>query len=47
MKTLRKRIGDCSYGEKLSRLARKYFDMFTGENSPCYENNMKSYTAFI
>ena len=37
----------CSYGEKLSRLARKHFDTFTGEISPWYENNMKSYTAFI
>ena len=28
-------------------LARKLFDKFTSEISPCYENNMKSYTAFI
>jgi hypothetical protein len=31
------------YGQKLSRLARKLFDKFTSEISPCYENNMKSY----
>jgi hypothetical protein len=37
----------CSFVEKLSRLARKHFDKFTSEISPCYENNMKSYTAFI
>jgi hypothetical protein len=37
----------CSYGQKLSRLARKLFDKFTSEISPCYENNMKSYIAFI
>ena len=37
----------CSYGQKLSRLARKHFDKFTSEISPCYENNMKSYIAFI
>ena len=37
----------CSYGQKLSRLARKRIDMFTSEISPWYENNMKSYTAFI
>jgi hypothetical protein len=37
----------CSYGQKLSRLAGKHFDKFTSEISPCYENNMKSYTAFI
>ena len=37
----------CSYGQKLSRLARKLFDKFTSEISPCYENNMKNYIAFI
>jgi hypothetical protein len=37
----------CSYGQKLSRLARKLFDKFTSEILPCYENNMKSYIAFI
>ena len=37
----------CSYGQKLSRLARKLFDKFTSEISPCYENNIKSYIAFI
>jgi hypothetical protein len=37
----------CSYWQKLSRLARKLFDKFTSEISPCYENNMKSYIAFI
>jgi hypothetical protein len=37
----------CSYWQKLSRLARKLFDKFTSEISPWYENNMKSYTAFI
>ena len=37
----------CSYGEKLSRLARKHFDKPASEISPCYENNMKSSTAFI
>jgi hypothetical protein len=37
----------CSYGQKLSRLARKLFDKFTSEISPCHENNMKSYTEFI
>jgi hypothetical protein len=37
----------CSYGQKLSRLARKLFDKFTSEISPCYENNKKSYIAFI
>jgi hypothetical protein len=37
----------CSYGQKLSRLARKLFDKLTSEISPCYENNMKSYIAFI
>jgi hypothetical protein len=36
-----------SYGQKLSWLARKLFDKFTSEISPWYENNMKSYTAFI
>jgi hypothetical protein len=41
------RIRACSYGQKLSRLARKLFDKFTSEISPCYENNMKSYIAFI
>ena len=40
-------IRACSYGQKLSRLARKLFDKFTSEISPCYENNMKSYIAFI
>ena len=29
------------------RSARKHFDKFTSEISPCYENNMKSSTAFI
>ena len=37
----------CSYGQKLSRLARKHFEEFTSEISPCYENNMKSYIVFI
>jgi hypothetical protein len=37
----------CSYGQKLSRLARKLFDKFTSEISPCHENNMKSYTELI
>jgi hypothetical protein len=37
----------CSYGQKLSRLARKLFDKFTSEISPFYENNIKSYIAFI
>ena len=37
----------CSHGQKLSRLARKLFDKFTSEISPCHENNMKSYTEFI
>ena len=37
----------CSYGQKLSRLARKPLDKFTSEISPWYENNIKSYTAFI
>jgi hypothetical protein len=41
------RLRACSYGQKLSRLARKLFDKFTSEISPCYENNMKSYIAFI
>ena len=27
--------------------ARKHFDEFTSEISPCYENNMKSYILFI
>ena len=35
------------YGQKLSRLARKHFEEFTSEISPCYENNMKSYIVFI
>jgi hypothetical protein len=54
MKALGTRLGSilanlraCSYGQKLSRLARKLFDKFTSEISPCYENNMKSYIAFI
>jgi hypothetical protein len=38
-------LGACSYGQKLSRLARKPFDKFTSAISPCYENNMKSYTT--
>jgi hypothetical protein len=37
----------CSYGQKLSRLARKLFDKFTSEISPCYENNMKSYIVIV
>ena len=37
----------CSYGQKLPRFARKHFDEFTSEISPCYENNMKSYIVFI
>jgi hypothetical protein len=37
----------CSYEQKLSWLVRKVFDVFTSEISPWYENNMKSYTAFI
>ena len=37
----------CSYGEKLSRLARKHFDKPKSEISPCYGNNTKSSTAFI
>ena len=37
----------CSYGQKLSRLARKHFDKFTSEISPSYENSTKSYLAFI
>ena len=37
----------CSYGKKLSRLARKHFDKLTSEISPSYENSMKSYHAFI
>ena len=37
----------CSYGQKLSRLARKHFEEFISEISSCYENNMKSYIVFI
>jgi hypothetical protein len=36
-----------SYGQMVSRLTRKRFDKFTSEISSLYENNMKSYTAFI
>ena len=31
----------------VSVLARKHFEEFTSEISPCYENNMKSYIVFI
>ena len=37
----------CSYREKLSQLARRNFDRSTSEISPCSENNMKSYIAFM
>ena len=37
----------CSYGKKLSRLARKHFDKLTSEISPSCENSMKIYLAFI
>ena len=37
----------CSYEQKFSRLARKHFEVFTSEISPCYENNMESYIVFI
>ena len=40
-------LSPCSYGQKSSRLARKHFEEFTSEISPCYENNMKSYIVFI
>jgi hypothetical protein len=43
----RRQLGGCPYGQKLSRLARKILDKFKSEISPWYENNMKSYTAFI
>jgi hypothetical protein len=33
--------------EREDHIARKLFDKFTSEISPCYENNMKSYIAFI
>mgnify|MGYP002803386352 CR=1 FL=1 len=36
-----------SYGKKLSRLPGKLFDKFTSENSPSYENGMKSCLTFI
>jgi ribosomal protein S17E len=37
-------LGPVHLGRSLiSRLARKLFDKFTSEISPCYENNMKSY----
>jgi hypothetical protein len=44
---VRSGVRACSYGQKLSRLVRKLLDKFTSEISPWYENNMKSYTAFI
>ena len=40
-------LGPCSYGQKLPRLARKPFEEFTSEISPCYKNNMKNYIVFI
>jgi hypothetical protein len=39
-------VFSCSYGQTLSRLARKLFDKFTREILPWYENNMKSCKKF-
>ena len=41
-------IRACSYGKKLSHLARNHFDKLSSEISPSYENTtMKSYLTFI